>query len=76
MSSWGEFDAAAPDFAAAGQRLFRQAESAAWIAMMATVSRDGTPRMAPVCPILAADALYISAGGDTGGMRIIWSLAV
>ena len=56
MPGWGEFARAAPDLASAGEKLFRRFE----VAYLATVRRDGTPRMAPVCPIFAEGALYLS----------------
>jgi hypothetical protein len=61
MPSWGEFVDAAPDLARAGEKLFRRFE----VAYLATVRRDGTPRMAPVCPILTEGTLYLSVGRST-----------
>ncbi len=64
MVSWAEFEAAAPDFAANGRLLLVGPDGVA-IAFLATVSRQGIPRLAPVCPIFCGDHLYVSAGRHT-----------
>ena len=67
---WDEFERAAPDFAEAGLRLFATAQDeGVLIAYMATVSANGTPRIAPVCPIHAGGELFISAGTTTPKVR-------
>lgn len=62
--TWKEFATQAPQLAAFGKRLL-MGESDVAIAMMATVAPDGTPHMAPVCPIFAGDDLFLSAGRQT-----------
>src|SRR5262245_11046307 len=52
--SWGEFSAAEPDLAAFGADRLRNPP-----AYLATVRDDGRPRVHPVTPILAPDALYL-----------------
>ena len=39
------------------------------IGFLATTSADGTPHIAPVCPIPACGALYLSAGDGTPKIR-------
>jgi Pyridoxamine 5'-phosphate oxidase len=54
--SWGEFARLRPDLAAAGRELFQQ--FGVGLAFLATVRRDGAPRLHPICVIPAEDALY------------------
>jgi len=63
MASWQEFEAQAPELAAAGWRLLG-ADGIA-IGFLATVSRHGSPHLAPVCPIFAAGNVYLSVGAHT-----------
>jgi hypothetical protein len=55
MVTWGEFAAAAPELAGAGERLFGQHE----VAFLATVRRDGAPRIHPVVPVVSDGGLYL-----------------
>jgi hypothetical protein len=64
MTSWSEFERAAPDFAEAARRLFVGADGIA-IGFLATVGPPAIPRIAPVCPIFCGDDLYLSAGIQT-----------
>ncbi len=59
MASWGEFTAARPEMA---QVLLDQL---GWIpiAYLATVRRDGAPRVHPVCPIIAGGGMYVAVAG-------------
>jgi len=50
MASWTEFEAAAPDLAAAGRRLLFQYGPG--LAFLATVRADGGPRLHPICPAI------------------------
>jgi len=63
MVSWAEFEKQAVDLAALGWRLLGADDVA--IGFMATVAHDGSPRMAPVCPIFANGNAYLSAGSKT-----------
>ncbi len=72
MSTWAEFEAAAPDMARTAAerwpgitRLARGEEGAVAdgsevfsLAYLATVRADGSPRVHPFCPILAAGRLF------------------
>jgi hypothetical protein len=57
MVAWKEFAAARPDLAAIGKRLLYQYKVG--YAFLATVRKDGAPRVHPVCPALADDHLYV-----------------
>ena len=56
MRTWGEFAAAEPDLARAGEELFR----AFTLGYLATVRPDGSPRVHPVTVTLHEGGLYIS----------------
>jgi hypothetical protein len=57
MVTWKEFAAAEPDLAAAGRSLMFQFKVG--LAFLATVRRDGAPRLHPVCPVLSNDRLFL-----------------
>jgi hypothetical protein len=54
MTTWGEFAAAEPELAAFGAGRLRAAP-----AYLATVRKSGAPRVHPVTPIVAPEALYL-----------------
>jgi hypothetical protein len=54
---WAEFAAAVPDMAAAGLRLLYQ--HGPGLAYLATVRKDGGPRVHPVCPHVAEGRLWL-----------------
>ena len=70
MATWAEFERDAPDLAAVaamlwpGIHLLHRGERPAIsqpsfdVAYLATVRRDGSPRLHPFCPVLAAGNLY------------------
>ena len=53
MASWGEFERLAPDLARFGRDLWSKIP----IAYLATVRKDGSPRVHPFCPIIAGGRL-------------------
>ena len=57
MLRWGEFAAERPDLAAKGRVMFYEAGSIG-LGFLATVRRDGGPRVHPICPLLTDDGLY------------------
>ncbi len=57
MVTWKEFAAAEPDLADIGRSLLFQFKVG--LAFLATVRRDGAPRLHPVCPILSNDRLFV-----------------
>jgi hypothetical protein len=61
MATWSEFASARPEMA---QVLLDQL---GWIpiAYLATVRRDGSPRVHPVCPILAGPGMYVAVAGTS-----------
>jgi len=56
MITWSEFLEQASDMAAAGQRLFDDHR----LAYLATVRRDGRPRLHPVTPVATDAGLYVA----------------
>jgi hypothetical protein len=57
MVTWKEFAAAEPDLADVGRALLFQFNVG--LAFLATVRRDGAPRLHPVCPVLSDDRLFV-----------------
>jgi hypothetical protein len=55
MASWAEFERLSPDIAAAGRKLLYQFGPG--LAFLATVRRDGAPRLHPICPAIVDGAL-------------------
>jgi len=56
QASWEQFAAAEPDMA----KLLRSLLGWIPIAYIASVKRDGSPRLHPFCPIFAEDGMYIA----------------
>lgn len=57
MVTWKEFAAAAPDLAEVGRTLINQFQVG--LAFLATVRKDGAPRLHPVCPVFSDDGLFV-----------------
>ena len=57
LVTWKEFSEAEPDLADVGLALLFQFK--AGLAFLATVRRDGAPRLHPVCPVLSNDRLFV-----------------
>ena len=57
MVTWKEFAAAEPDLADVGRSLLFQFKVG--LAFLATVRKDGAPRLHPVCPVLSDDRLFV-----------------
>jgi hypothetical protein len=57
MVTWKEFAAAEPDLADVGRSLLFQFKVG--LAFLATVRKDGAPRLHPVCPVLSTDHLFV-----------------
>ena len=64
MVSWGTFVQREPDMAAAGHRLFTQFGPA--LAFLATVTRDGMPRLHPITLAITDEELYAFVVGPKG----------
>ena len=56
MASWGELAQLRPELASGGHDLFCQ--FGVGLAFLATVRRDGAPRLHPICVVLTAEGLY------------------
>jgi hypothetical protein len=59
-ATWGEFEAAMPEMAAAGRALLYQ--HGPGLAYLATVRPDGGPRLHPICPVIVDGGLYAFIG--------------
>jgi hypothetical protein len=57
MITWTEFEKRAPDLAAAGREQFYQ--HGLGLGFLATVRRDGGPRVHPVCPVISGHGLHL-----------------
>ncbi len=57
MKRWEELEREARDLATSGQSLIYQ--FGIGLGFLATVRRDGAPRLHPVCPIVANGGLYV-----------------
>jgi len=57
MPTWKEFAASAPELAQTGAALLNQ--FGVGLAFLATLRRDGAPRLHPVCPVLSRDRLFV-----------------
>jgi len=63
MVTWTDFVAAAPELAEAGRALLNQ--FGVGLAFLATVRRDGAPRLHPVCPVLSNERLFVLITPDS-----------
>lgn len=57
MVRWKEFAAEAPGLAETGRSLLNQ--FSVGLAFLATVRKEGAPRLHPVCPVLSDDRLFV-----------------
>lgn len=60
MANWTDFEHDQPEMALVLRTLLADVP----IAYLATVRSDGSPRVHPVCPILANDGIYIAVAGS------------
>lgn len=60
MKRWEEFASEAPEIAEAGRELLYQFETP--LGYLATIRKDGGPRVHPVCPLVAEGGLYVFIG--------------
>ena len=69
MITWTEFERQQPALAAAGRAMFYQHGIA--LGFLATVRKDGGPRVHPVCPVLSPAGLHvlILPGPKRGDLR-------
>jgi len=57
MVTWREFVSGEPEMAEAGRSLLFQ--FGVGLAFLATVRKDGAPRLHPVCPVLSNEGLFV-----------------
>jgi hypothetical protein len=67
MHTWGEFKGAAPVLGAHGERLLNQFGTG--LGFLATVRKDGGPRVHPVCPVTTERGLYVFVGAHSPKYR-------
>jgi hypothetical protein len=67
MKRWSEFAREMPAMAEAGRTLIYQYKVG--LGYLATVRKDGAPRVHPVCPVLANDGLYVFIGNQTPKLK-------
>ena len=60
MASWADFENASPEMAEAGTKLLYQ--YGVGLAFLATVRKDGAPRLHPICPTVVNGRLYALIG--------------
>jgi hypothetical protein len=60
MATWNEFESDAPDIAAEGKKLLYQ--FGVGLAFLATLRKDGAPRLHPICPTVVDGHLYALIG--------------
>ena len=60
MATWMEFENDAPDIAAAGRTMLYQ--FGVGLAFLATLRKDGAPRLHPICPTIVDGHLYALIG--------------
>jgi Pyridoxamine 5'-phosphate oxidase len=64
---WSDFEAEAPEIAAAGRELLYQ--HGPGLGYLATLRDDGAPRVHPVCPVVAEGGLYVFIGNQSPKVR-------
>jgi hypothetical protein len=60
MATWSEFENDAPDLAEAGKKLLYQ--FGVGLGFLATLRKDGAPRLHPICPTVVDGRLYALIG--------------
>jgi hypothetical protein len=60
MVSWSQFEAGAPQIADAGRKLIHQ--HGIGLAYLASLRKDGAPRLHPICPTVFEGGLYALIG--------------
>jgi hypothetical protein len=60
MVSWSQFEAEAPQIADAGRKLIHQ--HGIGLAYLASLRKDGAPRLHPICPTVFEGGLYALIG--------------
>jgi hypothetical protein len=63
MKRWSDFAAERPELAEAGRALIYQYRVG--LGYLATLRKDGAPRVHPVCPVIASGGLYVFVGNHS-----------
>ena len=63
MKRWAEFAAERPELAEAGRAMIYRVRVG--LGYLATVRKDGGPRLHPVCPVIAHGGLYVFIGNHS-----------
>ncbi len=61
MATWSEFAAAAPEIAELGLRQLRKFG----LAYLGTTRKDGSPRVNPVCPVIADGPVFVATSSSS-----------
>jgi len=61
MATWDEFAQVAPEMAELGLRQYRKFG----LAYLATTRKDGSPRVNPVCPVIADGRFFVATSPDS-----------
>ena len=67
MKRWSELTAEQPELADAGRALIYQYKVG--LGYLATLRKDGAPRVHPVCPVIAHGGLYVFIGNQSPKLR-------
>src|SRR5262245_7312768 len=67
MQRWSGFEAERPAVAEAGRALIYQ--YGVGLGFLATIRKDGGPRLHPVCPVIANGGLYVFIGNKSPKLR-------
>ena len=59
MKSWKEFNLEAPEIAELGTQMLLQTKANIGLAFLATIRKDGAPRLHPVSIVFSQDNLYV-----------------
>lgn len=59
MKSWKEFSPEKPDLADAGKRMLLRTREHIGLAFLATIRKDGAPRLHPISVVFAMDRLFV-----------------
>ena len=59
MKTWDEFRVETPELAEIGKSMLFKSSPSVGLAFIATLRKDGAPRLHPIRPVLSNDHLYV-----------------
>ena len=65
MKSWNEFVCDQPELAGEGKRMFLQTREYVGLAFLATLRKDGAPRLHPVSVVFSQEGLFVFIPGSS-----------